>query len=52
MLVTELRAKVIKRGLYYNKWLFIKKFIGTKVICFYFDEEIEFLLTEIERIEK
>lgn len=51
MLVTELKAKVIKRGLYYNKWLPVKKFKGTKIVCEYYSEDVEFLLTEIERIE-
>lgn len=51
MLVSDLKAKIIKRGLYYNKWLPVKKFKGLKIICEYYSKEVEFLLIEIERIE-
>jgi len=51
MLVSELKAKVIKRGIYYNKWLYVYKFKGAKIILIYFDEHLEFSLSEIERIE-
>ncbi|MDB5144203.1 MAG: hypothetical protein JWQ66_2916 [Mucilaginibacter sp.] len=44
MLVSELRAKVIKRGLYYNKWLPVKRFAHEKIVLEYYGEEITFLL--------
>lgn len=53
MLVSELKAKCIKRGIHYNKWLPVYKFIGAKVILWvmYPTDKIEVNLTEIERIE-
>jgi len=56
MLVTELKAKVIKRGLYYNKWLPVIKFKGSEIILQWWDnssgtQHVNFKLTEIERIE-
>ena len=51
MLVTELKAKVKKRGLYYNKWLPVLKFMGTKIVLGYYTEKVELDLKDIERIE-
>lgn len=56
MLVTELRAKVIKRGLYYNKWLPVIRFSGSKITLQWWDEingtnHIEFKLTDIGGID-
>lgn len=48
MLVTELKAKVKKR---YNKWFPVYKFNGATILLHYFDEKLEFKLSEIERIE-
>jgi len=51
MLVTELKAKVKKRGIHYNKWFPVYKFKGATILLHYFDEKLEFKLSEIERIE-
>lgn len=51
MLVSELKAKVKKRGIYYNKWFPVYKFKGSTILVYYFDEKLEFKLSEIDRIE-
>lgn len=51
MLVSELKAKVIQRGKYYNHWYVVYKFKGAIIVLHTLDGKIDFKLSEIERIE-